>query len=49
VDYDKKELWTRAMSGNQRSDTIRRPFGCGIVGSVAETGVGLCTLNQVDP
>lgn len=38
VDYDKRELWTRAMSGNQRQEEIRRPFGCGIVGAVAESG-----------
>ena len=39
VDYDKRELWTRASSGNARDDAVvRRPFGCGIVGDVAATG-----------
>lgn len=40
VDYDKRELWTRASSGNKMDDAVvRRPFGCGIVGDVAATGV----------
>ena len=39
VDYDKKEFWTRASSGNVMDDAIvRRPFGVGIVGHVATTG-----------
>ena len=39
VDYDKRELWTRASSGNKMDDAVvRRPFGCGIVGDVAATG-----------
>jgi len=39
VDYDKRELWTRASSGNKMDDAVvRRPFGCGIVGDVATTG-----------
>ena len=39
VDYDKRELWTRASSGNKKDDAVvRRPFGCGIVGDVAATG-----------
>ena len=36
---DKREIWTRAAHGNRLSNLpIRRPFGVGIVGSVAETG-----------
>ena len=39
IDYDKREIWTRAAHGNRLSNLpIRRPFGVGIVGSVAETG-----------
>ena len=39
VDRENRELWTRAAHGNKMSDlTVRRPFGVGIVGSVAETG-----------
>ena len=40
VDNDTKTLWTRAAHGNKKSDVeVRRPFGVGIVGAVAETGV----------
>jgi hypothetical protein len=39
VDYENRTLWTRAAHGNKKSDvTVRRPFGVGIVGAVAESG-----------
>lgn len=39
VDYENQTLWTRAAHGNKKSDvTVRRPFGVGIVGAVAESG-----------
>ena len=54
VDYDKRELWTRASSGNARDDAVvRRPFGCGIVGDVAATGkvsnVSNCSTHETLP
>ena len=49
VDYDKRELWTRASSGNARDDAVvRRPFGCGIVGDVAATGKGFQRFQLFD-
>jgi hypothetical protein len=50
VDHDTKTLWTRAAHGNKKSDLlVRRGFGVGIVGAVAETGVlsNVCEVRSI--